>query len=160
MADNQSCSKSEPSSKKPIIAMIRASASSMSALRQLFEALPGQKTMITRLKKSTTKVNRIGSAQSKRSTRDVSAEVRSRRILATILALRDGNFSVRLPSDWDGIDGQIAAAINQVVSHEERLSREVERLSRIVGREGRLQQRMSIPGAIGGWADKDECFNS
>jgi len=116
--------------------------------------------MITRLKKSATKVNRIGSAQAKRSTRDDSVEVRSRRILATILALRDGNFSVRLPSDWDGIDGQIATALNQALSYENRLSREIERLSRTVGREGRLQQRMSIPGAIGEWAAKVDCFNS
>ncbi len=116
--------------------------------------------MITRLKKSATKVNRIGSARAKRSTRDDSVEVRSRRILATILALRDGNFSVRLPSDWDGIDGQIATALNQALSYENRLSREIERLSRTVGREGRLQQRMSIPGAIGEWAAKVDCFNS
>ncbi len=67
---------------------------------------------------------------------------------------------MRLPSDWDGIDGQIATALNQALSYENRLSREIERLSRTVGREGRLQQRMSIPGAIGEWAAKVDCFNS
>jgi hypothetical protein len=102
--------------------------------RVIRSSFPGEKTMITRLKKSATKVNRIGSAEAKRSTRDDSVEVRSRRILATILALRDGNFSVRLPSDWDGIDGQIATALNQALSYENRLSREIERLSRTVGR--------------------------
>ena len=29
---------------------------------------------------------------------------RSRRILAAMVAFRDGNFSARLPSDWEGID--------------------------------------------------------
>src|SRR4029077_6833375 len=60
----------------------------------------------------------------------------------------------------EGIDGQIAAAFNQALSHEDQLSREVERLSRIVGREGRLTQRMSGPGAIGGGAAQADCFNT
>jgi HAMP domain-containing protein len=58
---------------------------------------------------------------------------------------------------WDGIDGQIAAAFNQTISQEDRLSHEMERLSRTVGREGRLTQRMSVRAAI---ADKVDCFNS
>jgi PAS domain S-box-containing protein len=81
-------------------------------------------------------------------------------MLASMLAFRDGNFSVRLPSDWDGIDGQIAAAFNEAISYEDRLSHEMERLGRTVGREGRLKQRMSIPGAIAGWAAKVDCFNT
>jgi methyl-accepting chemotaxis protein len=100
------------------------------------------------------------SAKTNRKTGNGTAEARSKHILATMLAFRDGNFSVRLPSDWDGIDGQIAAVFNQVVSHEDRLSHETERLSRAIGREGRLTQRMSVPGAIGGWAAKVDCFNS
>ncbi len=88
------------------------------------------------------------------------AEARSRQMLATMLAFRDGNFSVRLPAEWDGVDGQIAAAFNQALSHEDQLSREMERLSRTVGREGRLKQRMSVPGAIAGWAAKVDCFNT
>jgi signal transduction histidine kinase/DNA-binding response OmpR family regulator/HAMP domain-containing protein len=94
------------------------------------------------------------------STGDAPAETRSSQMLATMLAFRDGNFSVRLPTEWDGIDGQIAAAFNQAVSHEDRLSREVARLTRTVGRAGQLKQRMSVPGAIGGWAAKVDCFNT
>jgi HAMP domain-containing protein len=85
---------------------------------------------------------------------------RSGRILAAMVAFRDGNFAVRLPSDWEGTDGRIAAAFNQTVSHEAQLSREMARLSRTVGREGRLKQRMSVPGASGGWAAKVESFNT
>ena len=57
------------------------------------------------------------------------AEARLRQMLASMLAFRDGNFFARLPSDWGGIDGQIAAAFNQAISYEDQLSREVERLS-------------------------------
>ena len=81
-------------------------------------------------------------------------------MLAAMFAFRDGDFSVRLPSDWDGVAAQIAGAFNQVISHEDQLSREVERLSLAVGREGRLKQRMSLPGAIGGWVAKVDCLNT
>ncbi|MBO0755891.1 MAG: HAMP domain-containing protein, partial [Bradyrhizobiaceae bacterium] len=77
-----------------------------------------------------------------------------------MLAFRNGSFSVRLPSDWDGIDGQIAAAFNDAVSCQELLSREAERLIRVVGREGQLAQRMSVPGAVGGWAAEVNCLNA
>ncbi len=91
---------------------------------------------------------------------DSSSDSRSRQTLAALVAVRNGNFSVRLPSDWDGQSGQIAAAFNQAVSYEEQLWREVERLSRSVGREGRLRERMSVPGATGEWATKIHSFNT
>jgi HAMP domain-containing protein len=86
-------------------------------------------------------------------------DVRSRRILAAMRAFRDGNFSVRLPADWDGVDGQIAAAFNQTVSNEDQLKREVARLRRAIGHEGRFKERISFPGAMGGWAAKIDYFN-
>src|ERR1700734_902671 len=75
------------------------------------------------------------------------SEARSQMLLAAMIAFRDGDFSWRLPSDWAGTEGRIAEAFNQAVSHEDRLTREVERLSVTVGRDGRLRQRMSLPGA-------------
>ena len=89
-----------------------------------------------------------------------SAETRSRQILSAILAFRDGDFSVRLPADWVGTDGRIAEAFNQAIAHEDRIAQEVTRLSRTVGKEGRLKQRMSVPGAIGGWASKIDSLNT
>ena len=74
------------------------------------------------------------------------SESRSQMMLAAMIAFRDGDFSWRLPSDWAGTEGRIAQAFNQAVAHEDRLTREVERLSVTVGRDGRLRQRMSLPG--------------
>ncbi len=88
------------------------------------------------------------------------ANDRARRILATVMAFRDGDFSVRLPHDWLGLEGRIADAFNQAMSHEETFSRGLERLSVSVGKEGRLKQRMRLPGAIGGWATNVEAFNT
>ena len=89
-----------------------------------------------------------------------SLDAHSRLILATIVAFRDGDFSVRLPADWPGIDARIAEAFNQTIAHEERISQEVTRLSVTVGKEGRLKQRMSLPGAVGEWAAKADSINT
>jgi HAMP domain-containing protein/signal transduction histidine kinase/DNA-binding response OmpR family regulator len=89
-----------------------------------------------------------------------SSESRSQMLLAAMIAFRDGDFSWRLPSDWVGTEGRIAEAFNQAVAHEDRLTREVERLSMTVGRDGRLRQRMSLPGAIGQWATKVDSINT
>ena len=86
--------------------------------------------------------------------KEPSADGLSRQLLAAMMAFRDGDFSVRLPTDWDGTDGRIAEAFNQALAHEDRITREITRLSMTVGKEGRLKQRMSVPGAIGGWADE------
>ena len=88
------------------------------------------------------------------------AEVRSRQLLAAMRAFRDGDFSLRLPGDWPGTDGRIAEAFNQTIAHEDRIAREVTRLSETVGKEGRLKQRMSLPGATGGWAAKVDSLNT
>ena len=88
------------------------------------------------------------------------AEAHSRQMLAAIVAFRDGDFSLRLPTDWAGIDGQIAVAFNQTIAYEARIAAEVGRLSATVGKEGRLKQRMSVPGAIGDWAVKVDSINT
>jgi HAMP domain-containing protein/CheY-like chemotaxis protein/signal transduction histidine kinase len=81
-------------------------------------------------------------------------------LLTAMVAFRDGNFSTRLPSDWSGIEGRIAEAFNQAIDHEDRISREINRLSESVGKEGRLRQRMSLAGAIGQWATKAQSINT
>src|SRR5437868_2112277 len=81
-------------------------------------------------------------------------------ILAAVAAFRDGDFSVRLPLTWPGIEGRIAEAFNQTIAHEERIAEEVTRLSVTVGKEGRLKQRLSLPVAVGGWATKVNSINT
>src|ERR1700744_3583927 len=88
------------------------------------------------------------------------AETRSRQLFKAMVAFRDGDFSVRLPADWPGMDGRIAEAFNQSLAHEGRISREVARLSVTVGKEGRLKQRMTLPGAVGGWAEQVDSINT
>src|SRR6266446_10364938 len=81
-------------------------------------------------------------------------------LLSVLLAYKAGDFSVRLPADWTGVPGKIADAFNEIVEFNQRLSTETERVSRVVGKEGKLKQRLSVPGAKGGWATKLEAINT
>jgi len=84
----------------------------------------------------------------------------SRHLLAAMLAFRGGNFSVRLPVDLTGIHGKIADAFNDILSTSERRAQETARVSRVVGKEGKLKQRMAVHGVSGGWADEVASINT
>ena len=90
----------------------------------------------------------------------VTVDAFTRQLLFAMKSFRDGNFSVRLPQDLTGVEGKIADAFNDIVSLAERRARETARVSHMVGREGKLKQRMSVPGAVGGWADEISAINT
>ena len=81
-------------------------------------------------------------------------------LLAALLAFKKGDFSVRLPSDLEGMDGKIADAFNEVMDRNERMSEELERLSRQVGKEGKISQRANIGDVTGAWKDAIESVNT
>ncbi len=66
-------------------------------------------------------------------------------------ALGRTDFSVRLPEDVDGLDNEIASLFNEVVSINEEMTQEFERLSKVVGKEGKITQRGRVKNARGGW---------
>src|SRR6185369_8523380 len=74
-------------------------------------------------------------------------------------AVKSGDFSVRL-SETDDAMGEVASAFNEVVALNDRLSKEMYRVSRVVGREGRMTERASIGHASGAWANSVEAVNS
>ncbi|MFP5515624.1 MAG: HAMP domain-containing protein [Alphaproteobacteria bacterium] len=78
-------------------------------------------------------------------------------LLMALRQLRKGDFSVRLPLDLTGMDGEIAAAFNDVVELNQNLTAEVSRLSVAIGKEGRISQRAKLNNASGGW---ETCVDS
>jgi HAMP domain-containing protein len=74
-----------------------------------------------------------------------------RQLVSALRALRRGDFSVRLPEEVDGVDGEIASIFNEVVSLNEEMTQEFERLSKVVGKEGKISQRGRVKNARGGW---------
>src|SRR5437868_697138 len=81
------------------------------------------------------------------------------RLLSALLSFKKGDFDVRLPIDLEGVDGKIADAFNEVVEQNQRLSDEIERISRVVGKEGKISQRASIGEVAGSWADSIDSVN-
>ncbi len=75
-------------------------------------------------------------------------------LMELLLALRAadrGDFAVRLAPRGDGgILDDIGNAFNGVVARNERLASEMERLERVVGREGRMTERVSLGSDIAG----------
>ena len=92
-------------------------------------------------------------------TADDSAE-KLREVLAALRAVRDGNFSVRLPNDWDGLTGKIADTFNDIAFSNERLARELERVGQAVGKEGKTRQRASVGMRTHTWGAMESSVNN
>jgi len=86
--------------------------------------------------------------------------VADRKLLGALRAVKRGDFSVRLPLEHTGPHGELAEAFNDVIELLDASTREVERISQAVGKEGKISQRASLPGAGGGWAARVESVNS
>src|SRR5580704_15295096 len=72
-------------------------------------------------------------------------------LLKTLIAFKKGNFRVRMPVDLIGLDGKIADAINDILELNERMVQEFDRISKTVGKEGKIAQRASIGATTGDW---------
>jgi CheY-like chemotaxis protein len=80
--------------------------------------------------------------------------------MRALAAVRKGDFSVRLPEDWVAIEGKVAEAFNGAVELNQRLTRELHRLARMAGREGKLGERATLGGAGGDWAAAIDAVNA
>src|SRR5207302_906375 len=80
-------------------------------------------------------------------------------LLRALTEFKRGNFSVRLPDDWTGMAGKIADTFNEVVEADQRLGRELSRVGRVVGDEGRINQRAAVPAVGGDWAQAVDSVN-
>ena len=80
-------------------------------------------------------------------------------LLHALTALRKGQADVRLPLEWTGVAGKVADAFNQVVEMNELMAAELGRLSRSVGKEGKLSQRLNLGTTSGFWQSSVESVN-
>ena len=81
-------------------------------------------------------------------------------LLAALMAFKGGDFSIRLPIGLEGLDGKIADVFNDVIERNERMSKELERLSRVVGKEGKISQRAEMGEVTGAWKESVESVNA
>ncbi|MFL5968041.1 MAG: HAMP domain-containing protein, partial [Gaiellaceae bacterium] len=81
-------------------------------------------------------------------------------LLAALRAARDGDTGVRLSARKSGLMGDVAAAYNQLAERREGLCSELTRVSKVIGREGRMTERAQVKGAEGTWARSVDAVNS
>jgi hypothetical protein len=72
-------------------------------------------------------------------------------LLRTLVEVKKGNFSVRMPIDQVGIAGKIADTLNEIIEMNEQMATELEHISTVVGKEGKISERASIDNARGAW---------
>jgi len=77
-----------------------------------------------------------------------------------LIAARDGDFSRRLSRRRRGVLGEIGAAYNALVARNAAMEKELARVRRVIGREGRMDQRASLGQAGGGWGTSVESLNA
>src|SRR5437867_2278945 len=87
-------------------------------------------------------------------------ELDTQQLLAALLAFKRGDFSARLPDDWTGIAGKIADTFNDLTRTNLRMTQELERIGRVVGKEGRITQRASLGDVSDSWAEAIRSVNN
>ncbi|MEP6887285.1 MAG: hypothetical protein ABI945_03080, partial [Nitrospirales bacterium] len=81
-------------------------------------------------------------------------------LLGTLKSLRKGEFGVRMRLSRSGIGGEIAATLNEIIEQNERLTKDLQRLSKVVGKEGKIGARASIGNVTGSWGTCVDSVNS
>jgi signal transduction histidine kinase/HAMP domain-containing protein/ActR/RegA family two-component response regulator len=82
-------------------------------------------------------------------------------VLLTVLSeFKSGDFDARMPLDWTGVPGKIADTLNEVIAANQTLEDELARVSRVVGKEGKLSQRVALRGSDRVWSGTIQSVNS
>ncbi len=83
-----------------------------------------------------------------------------RQLLVALGELEDGDFSVRLPSDWTDLEGRVADRVNGIARRLENSNTILLRLRRQVGAEGKIGERLPLGDSVGNWAERVEAINA
>jgi len=83
---------------------------------------------------------------------DPADAIDARALLGVLERVRAGDFTARMPLDWTGVAGKVADGFNDVIIANEALGTELARVSDVVGKRGRLSQRVVLGGLTQRWA--------
>ncbi|HEY5059108.1 MAG TPA: response regulator [Gaiellaceae bacterium] len=81
-------------------------------------------------------------------------------LLGVLAQVHEGDFTARMPLDWTGVAGKIADSLNDVIIANQALGTELARVSDVVGKQGRLSQRVVLGGATQSWSGSIESVNN
>ena len=81
-------------------------------------------------------------------------------LLRVLSEVRHGNFKVRMPVHYLGIEGKICDELNEIISLNEILMTELTNAGRTIGKEGNLTHRVELPKtARGAWSAGVDAIN-
>ena len=81
-------------------------------------------------------------------------------LLETLKAFENGDFTVRMRPKGSGVARDIAKTLNSLVEQNQRLTKDLQRLSKNVGKDGKISERASIGDVSGSWATCVDSVNS
>ncbi|MDQ3490902.1 MAG: HAMP domain-containing protein, partial [Acidobacteriota bacterium] len=119
-------------------------------------ALAEKPTRKPKTASKTTKLN--GRAKSNGNSRRGSLD--QKQLLSILTAVKRGDFSSRMPSNYTGVAGKIYDALNEVIEKNDNLCAELGRMSEVVGKEGKITQRAELSHASGGWSSCVKSVNA
>ena len=83
------------------------------------------------------------------------------KVLLSVLAqVKAGDFTARMPLEWTGVAGKVADGLNDVIIANQALGAELARVSQVVGKQGKLSQRVVLGGWTQSWSGSVESVNS
>ena len=83
-----------------------------------------------------------------------------RELLKVLTSVKKGDFTVRMPEDLGGIGGKAADALNEIIEQNERMVKDIQRIGRLVGKEGKIDQRINYESNLGSWSIAMEAVNN
>jgi CheY-like chemotaxis protein/signal transduction histidine kinase/HAMP domain-containing protein len=83
-----------------------------------------------------------------------------KQLLKTLTEVKKGNFSARMSTDNTGIAEKIVDTLNDILDMNERMTTELERVSNVVGKEGKIYERASLISLKGAWRSSIESVNT
>ena len=87
-------------------------------------------------------------------------EATVRQLLAALRAANAGDFDLRLPEGQGGLSGELAKAYNDLADRRVELRGGAAARPRVVNREGRLTERVTLPRYRGAWRETVAAVNS
>src|SRR5438552_2794403 len=87
-------------------------------------------------------------------------QLATEQILMVLTALKKGDFSVRLPVTLTGTAGRVADAFNDVAEMLSSTTEDLSRVCRVVGKEGKITERLATGNVSGAWAERVNSVNT
>src|SRR5256712_3410862 len=81
-------------------------------------------------------------------------------LLYGLQAMSNGEFSMRLPGHWTGLEGKIADTFNEIVAANQKMAQELKRVGQVVGKEGKTRERTRFDQSKGAWGEMEVSGNT